>query len=407
MFSRSLRLVATLAVLHLTACADEAHDHDSASEEAKWTEGYAAAELDKADGVGCSGVLLPDNTNFDKRIALTFDDGPRPSTTRKVIEVLKAHHAPAAFFMLGKEANANRDLVKEILSDPDYIVGSHTWEHPNLVTLSLSAVASQLDRTNAVFAELGHTVKYFRAPYGSLNCERKALVTERGMVSTGWHIDSADWSYDGGGGRAAWDGVPSAYKTDMIGFVTSQVARHNGGVLLFHDIKNFTASHLDELLTRLESQGYTFVRLDDVDAFPLLNGATPKPTPFVGDACATDADCAFTAGGKPGWCLDETVCVIDCAGSCPDKAGKSTTFCVADPRPGIEGGICVSKSDTFNRMCTATPGLEALIEDRYVGMTSVSPASALVCTLPRATFCDAISCGVDQTCEYGVCGMAQ
>lgn len=404
MLRRHFHLIAALSALTLTACADEAHEHDPEAEAANWTESYRAAELDKADGVGCSGVLLPDNMDFGGRIALTFDDGPRPASTRKVMDVLKKHNAPAAFFMLGKDVAPNRSLVQEILNDPQYIVASHTWSHANLVNLSLSEVASQLDRTNAAFAELGHTIKFFRAPYGSLNCARKQLVTDRGMVSTGWHIDSADWAFDSGRGRSSWDGVPTRFRSDMLGYIESQVTRHNGGVLLFHDTKDYTANQLDAVLTRLTALGYTFVRLDDASVFPQLNGVTPPPQPFVGDACATDADCAFTAGGKPGWCLDETVCVIDCAGSCPDRSGKAVTFCIADPRPGIEGGVCVSKAGTLNQQCTTTPGLEALDEDRYVGMSTASAATAVVCTLPRATFCDSVACEGGATCEYGVCG---
>ncbi|MEZ4465334.1 MAG: polysaccharide deacetylase family protein [bacterium] len=404
---RTLRLPTVLLALALGACsteADDGHVHDQATEEENWSAGYAQAESAKADGTGCSGVLLPDNGGFNGRIALTFDDGPRPSTTREIMEVLTAHNAPAAFFMLGKEADANRGLVREILANPRYIVASHSWSHPNLARLSLTEQASQMDKTNAVFAELGHTVKYFRAPYGSLTCAGRELVTDRGMVSTGWHIDSADWSFDSGRGTAAWDGVPSAYKSDMLGYIVHQVTRNNGGVLLFHDVKSYTANHLDEVLTKLETLGFTFVALDDVDTVPVLNGEAPKPTPFVGDACATDEDCGFSADGKAGWCLAETTCVLDCAGSCPDKAGKATTFCVADPRPGIEGGVCVSKAEATNEFCARTPGLEALDEDRYVGMSSARPATAKVCTLPRASFCADVACDGGMTCEYGVCG---
>jgi peptidoglycan/xylan/chitin deacetylase (PgdA/CDA1 family) len=402
---RPFHLVALLGAFTLTACADEDdHAHDPQTDESNWTESYRAAELDKADGIGCSGVLLPDNMDFGGRIALTFDDGPRPASTRRVMDVLKKHDAPGAFFMLGKDVAPNRSLVQEMLNDSRYIVASHTWSHANLVNLSLDEVAAQLDRTNAAFAELGHTVKFFRAPYGSLNCARKQLVVDRGMVSTGWHIDSADWAYASGNGRASWDGVPSRFKTDMAGYIESQVTRHNGGVLLFHDTKDFTADQLDAVLTRLKALGFSFVRLDDASVFPQLNGQAPAPQAFVGDPCATDTDCAFTAGGKPGWCLDETLCVIDCAGSCPDKAGEATTFCIADSRPGIEGGVCVSKAGTLNAQCTTTPGLAALDEDRYVGMSTATAAVATVCTLPRATFCDAVSCGEGETCEYGVCG---
>jgi hypothetical protein len=88
----------------------------------------------------------------------------------------------------------------------------------------------------------------------------------------------------------------------MLDYVMSQACANDGGVVLFHDIHPSTANHLDEILTSLENEGYTFVRIDDTAAFPKLNGVAPAPQAFVGDPCTTNAQCAFSAAGQTGRC---------------------------------------------------------------------------------------------------------
>src|SRR5688572_13921545 len=140
-------------------------------------------------------------------------------------------------------------------------------------------------------------------------------------------------------------------RNDMKAYVLSQVRSFNGGIVLFHDIHQSTADALDGILTALTAEGYTFVRLDDMAAFPKLHGTTPPPAKFVGDACATDADCAFTAGGKAGSCHPAGFCTIACAGSCPDLSGKAPTFCIGDDRSATPAGICASKPVAQNGQC--------------------------------------------------------
>ena len=121
----------------------------------------------------------------------------------------------------------------------------------------------------------------------------------------GWHVDSADWCYAGGNGYCAprtFGEVPSALRRDMPAYVLGQIRARQGGIVLFHDIHGFTARNLEGIVETLLAEGYTFVGLDDLEVFPLLNGqaapVTPPgpPPPFVGTTCTSDSDCAFTAG---------------------------------------------------------------------------------------------------------------
>lgn len=383
----SLLLVATM--FSAASCTD-GHDHcdedgncvdETSAFENAYEEGKAEG---KADGTDCSGVRVPDRTGLGKRIALTFDDGPNPATTPRVIEVLKAHGAPATFFINGSKLNVPgaKDLARQIAADPDFILGNHSHNHSDLATLSLDRVASEMDRTAAGVREAGETMKWFRFPFGSSTCGTMNLVKERGWFSAGWHIDSADWCFASGGGeckKSTFRYVPDEHRDDMTGYIMSQVAATNGGVLLFHDIHPNTANSLDEILTTLEDAGYTFVRLDDVSAFPRLNGVTPK---FIGDACTTNAQCGFTANGQAGRCSASGFCTITCAGSCPDASGKAPTFCIADTSSAVARGLCVSKAHVLNNSCASLPNTVRRDADRFLGTSMSAPARANVCA-PR------------------------
>ena len=378
-----------LAVLLVTSvtfglvpgCTDaDEHAEDSALFEAAYEEGL---EPGKEDGTDCSGVRVPDRSGFAKRIALTFDDGPNPETTPKVIEVLKRHKAPAAFFTNGSRygTQAAKALAAEIAADPDFILANHSQSHKNLAQQSATTVSGEIDRTDALIRAAGGTPRYFRFPFGSSTCGTMSQVRSRNLISTGWHVDSADWCYAAGGGyckASTFRYVPDAMRGDMKAYVMSQVASTGGGIVLFHDIHPSTANNLDGVLTALEAAGYTFVRLDDTGAFPKLHGTAPQPTRFVGDVCTTDAQCAFSAGGQAGRCHPAGFCTISCAGSCPDLAGKAPTFCIADGSVA-NAGNCVAKPSPFNQNCAALPQTENRAEPRFIGGSTSTPATANVC----------------------------
>lgn len=332
----------------------------------------------KADGTDCSGVRVPDRNGFQKHIALTFDDGPNPATTPKVIEVLKRHHAPATFFNNGVRYSVPgaAELARQIAADPDFILANHSQNHLDLASLSLDRVATEMDRTDAKVRAAGETPKYFRFPFGSSSCATMKMARQdRGWFVTGWHIDSADWCYAAGGGtckKSTFKYVPDNMRSDIKAYVLSQVHSTGGGIILFHDIHAFTANHLDGLLTTLEEEGYTFVRLDDTTVFPRLNGLTPK---FIGDACTANADCNFS-GGR---CDAAGFCTQSCEGTCPDVSGKAGTFCIAETETT---GMCVSKAAPQNQQCASLPGTEVRELDRFIGASGAIPSRATVCA-PR------------------------
>ena len=104
-----------------------------------------------------------------KLIALTFDDGPNPTTTPQLLKTLSAAKVPATFFALGKEAQQYPDIIKEE-SDLGNEVASHTWDHKDLVTLSPAQQKQEIESANQLINKItGKNVTLFRPPYGSYN----------------------------------------------------------------------------------------------------------------------------------------------------------------------------------------------------------------------------------------------
>ena len=370
-----MRHLALLAVLlPLTACLSEGDAADDGDDADLMNEAYETqATGGKADG-SCNGVVVPDRSGFNKHIALTFDDGPNPATTPQIIAILKKHHAPATFFNNGKRytSAAAKALASQIAHDPDFMLGNHSQNHIDLAKASPATLATEIDQTDALIKAAGSPAKYFRFPFGSSTCAGVNAVHQRGYIFVGWHIDSADWCFQAGGGvckPATFKWVPDEMRNDYQAYVLSQAKQMNGGVILMHDIHQFTVDHLDGVLTALEQQGFTFVRIDDARVFPQLNGAPARKA--LGEACTKSAECGSNDCHPAGFCTQR------CAGTCPDTAGKAPTFCIADARGA--GGICVAKAAPQNSSCSLLPDTTDVTLPRFVGDSGAAAASALVC----------------------------
>ena len=188
-----------------------------------------------------------------KTVALTFDDGPGPST-QAIINILRAYHVPATFFNLGQNEAARPALVREEASD-GFVIGNHTWSHPVMTALSARSQASQMDQASAAQRRLtGHYPVVFRPPYGNWNGTTLALAAQRGMTVWLWSVDTEDW-------KAA--GSSSSYWVNRI----VSLAEREGGVLqhpvvLMHNPASgnpATVKALPTIIKYFRSHGYRFV----------------------------------------------------------------------------------------------------------------------------------------------------
>jgi peptidoglycan/xylan/chitin deacetylase (PgdA/CDA1 family) len=330
----------------------------------------------------CAGLDPADAAPLGGQVTLTFDDGPDLVVTPQVLDALRAENVPATFFLLGSRV-ADPDtwpLVQEIVDDPLFTIANHTFSHPRMTTLSAVDQLDEIDSASDLL-ETFAPIEHFRFPYGLSDCAAVDRVRARGLHVTGWHVDTVDWCYGSDGVCTPDDyfRVPDEYSADMLGFTMEQVDRFDGGIVLMHDIHQATADFLPTLLTTLKDDGYTFVPLDS-DAWPNLHADTPADLPFLGESCDPIEDACWQVEYSS-FCVpvgDGThgVCTLPCEGTCPDRAGASTTFCMATT---TGAGECVARADARNRQCATLPGTQPVSADRFVGSSSASPLSLDVC----------------------------
>lgn len=301
-----LRSLALLCASTMLACAADARDAEEqliaagdAGSEADTTSGGAGtgAAVDgcapwaatvEPDGLRCTQEPPPDVGPFGGRVALTFDDGPRPGTTPQILSILREQRIPATFFIVGRmlAQPGAAAIVREIHDDALFQVANHTFTHARLIEISADEAISEVERTTAALQRaLDDPCFYpafFRHPYTHANCSTIEIVRERGYAVTGMHIDTLDWCYAAQDGRCEIDRVDEAYREDMVGFTLSQFPRYEGGIVLLHDIHHNTVALLPALIAALRDAGATFVHLDDIEVLPQLNAEIEPP---VAPAC--------------------------------------------------------------------------------------------------------------------------
>jgi peptidoglycan/xylan/chitin deacetylase (PgdA/CDA1 family) len=208
-----------------------------------------------------------------QRVALTFDDGPEPGQTEHILAVLRRHAVPATFFMIGEKAQRHPELVAAVHAEGVHHIGNHSWSHPNFHAISAEQQRKELQDTDlALRAAMG--MKLFRYPYGNSTCETNRLLKSEGYATVGWHVDSCDWAFERTGTvdtREAMEcSVLPQYHSHYVEHVVSAVRAHNGGVILMHEIHPNTVRQLEDIISRLEAEGFKFGALDEEVFAPSL-----------------------------------------------------------------------------------------------------------------------------------------
>lgn len=196
---------------------------------------------------------LPPNCHMASCIALTFDDGPDPVTTAKVLDVLRAEQVPATFFVVGKRVHGNEALLQRMQRE-GHEIGNHSWSHTDFAKLTPEQMQWEIDMTQKAIVGAGVPApKLFRPPYGSVSPVVKQQLPMRIAL---WNEDPKDW--------AAKDAA--AVQAALI-----QSARP-GGIIDAHDIYKTTASALEPTIKELKNRGYSFVTFSQ-----MMAGEDPGP----------------------------------------------------------------------------------------------------------------------------------
>ena len=190
-----------------------------------------------------------------KVIYLTFDCGYENGYTASILDTLKKHNAPAAFFVVGNMIESAPDLIRRMVAE-GHIVGNHTYHHPDMSSISeQSAFQKELESLEALFQETtGQTMsKYYRPPQGKYNVENLRQAKALGYKTILWSLAYVYWYVDD-------QPTPEQAYSKLLPRI------HDGAIVLLHSTSRTNAEILDELLTKWEEMGFSFASLDQLPA---------------------------------------------------------------------------------------------------------------------------------------------
>lgn len=186
-----------------------------------------------------------DVSEIEKKVAITFDDGPDSDYTPLLLEGLKERGVKATFFLLGKQAEKYPDIVKEIYQE-GHLIRNHSYEHVNLSNLTDSAAMEQVNKTNRLLYEItGEYPQYIRPPFGCWKCN---LDYDTKMIEVLWDVDPLDWKTS---------------NSDVIAKrVVNKVTEND--IILLHDASESSVKAAFKIIDALEKEGYTFVTVEEI-----------------------------------------------------------------------------------------------------------------------------------------------
>jgi len=205
-----------------------------------------------------------DSTLYSKTIALTFDDGPHPTYTPELIEVLKENNVPASFFFIGENVLKHPTIARNVVEN-GFEIGNHTFTHSEHVGTSASRLRNELVATErAIRSATGRETRLFRPPYledvdvgefdgGKISGEEIRWAEETGYIVVGANLDTQDWNVQRG-------------EADIImGRLTEGVRDDRPIVIIMHDSagEGATIEAMRRFIPEMKSQGYRFVYVSE------------------------------------------------------------------------------------------------------------------------------------------------
>lgn len=183
-------------------------------------------------------------------IALTFDDGPHPDFTPRLLDILKQAGIKVTFFMVGRCVVTYPQIVKRMV-DEGHEVANHSWSHPLLTELGQTSVESQIRRTHdAIVKACGVVPAYYRPPYGEIRLsQRKRIQDTFGYCTILWDVDPLDWQ-------------PPRNSKKVHDRILEQTRA--GSIILCHDIHETTVDAMTTTIADLKAKGFQFATVSQL-----------------------------------------------------------------------------------------------------------------------------------------------
>jgi peptidoglycan-N-acetylglucosamine deacetylase len=190
-----------------------------------------------------------------KNICLTFDDGPNPTYTPLILQILKEKKVRATFFLIGQHAQQHPDLVKKIY-ESGHELGDHTFSHVELPKIQSNKIKQEVETTRRIVeSAAGAKIFLFRPPWGVFDGRSLAEIAMRKFDTVLWSVDSRDWSRPG------------------IAQIQATVLEKagNGSIILFHDDHDQIVQALPDIISNLQERGYQFITVSEMMALSMYS----------------------------------------------------------------------------------------------------------------------------------------
>ena len=181
----------------------------------------------------------------DKKVAITFDDGPNEKYTAGLLEGLKERGVLATFFLLGTEVEKYPELVEQIYAE-GHLIGTHSYQHVNLCNLTDEKAIEQIVKTNQIIEKItGECPQFIRPPFGSWKKELDYNIT---MIEVLWDVDPKDWC------------------TNNTSCIVKRVVKNvkDGDIILLHDASSSSVEAALQIIDCLQAEGYQFVTVEEL-----------------------------------------------------------------------------------------------------------------------------------------------
>lgn len=184
-----------------------------------------------------------------KNVALTFDDGPNPNYTERVLDLLSRHKIKASFFVLGKNLERYPDIGKKIVGD-GHLLGNHTYSHKKSCEISVKEFDEELNRTKGLIRKIsGRDFNYFRYPFGVISFLTLWYCISKHFTTVQWSLDSRDFEH-------------ISTKHILANVIDNEA--EGGDIILLHDDNEFTLEALPVIVEHFQNKGFKFVTVEEM-----------------------------------------------------------------------------------------------------------------------------------------------